>query len=153
MLWGLVIGALVKAGLGTVLTSFLSVGFLLPSLHRWRGFGPLVGFGLRFQANWLLITLREQGINAVTAVIGGVSILGLWTLATRLLQVPFTRVQFTVYRGVSGDVTSPRSGEKPAPVIMRVVRRGHPEARLLFSPAFAASSPELVPALFGGEVA
>ena len=130
------------------LTALLSVGFLLPSLRGWRGFGPLVGFGLRFQANWLLLTLRDQGVNLVTAAVGGVTELGLWTLATRLLQLPqlaFTSL-YTV--GFPAMANLLARGDDPGPAILKAVRTASIGSTLIF-PAFAASSPELLPALFG----
>lgn len=146
--WGLAAGTIVRATVGTALTALLSIGLLLPSLRGWRSFGPLVSFGLKFQANWLLIMLREQGIAAVTAAIGGLNVLGLWTLAVRLLQVPvlaFTSLYTVGFPAISNLLAR---GEDPGPVILRVVRRASIAATLAF-PAFAAASPELIPALFG----
>jgi polysaccharide transporter, PST family len=146
--WGLATATLVRATVSTVLIALLSVGFLAPSLRGWRGFGPLVSFGLRFQATPLLYVLREQGVNAVTAVVGGLGVLGLWTLASRLIQVPilaFTSLYTVGFPAMSRILAG---GEDPGPIILRVVRRASIVATLVF-PAFIAASPALVTALFG----
>jgi O-antigen/teichoic acid export membrane protein len=148
--WGLAIATVVRATVSTALISVLSIGFLTPSLRGWRGFGPLVGFGLRFQATPLLYVLREQGVNAVTAVVGGLGVLGLWTLASRLIQVPilaFTSLYTVGFPAMSRILAG---GEDPGPIILRVVRRASIVATLVF-PGFIAASPALVPALFGAE--
>jgi polysaccharide transporter, PST family len=148
--WGLAIATVVRATVSTALISVLSIGFLMPSLRGWRGFGPLVGFGLRFQATPLLYVLREQGVNAVTAVAGGLGVLGLWTLASRLIQVPilaFTSLYTVGFPAMSRILAG---GEDPGPIILRVVRRASIVATLVF-PAFIAASPALVPVLFGAE--
>ncbi len=146
--WGLATATLVRATVSTLLIALLSVGFLAPSLRGWRGFGPLVGFGLRFQATPLLYVLREQGVNLVTAVVGGLGVLGLWTLASRLIQVPilaFTSLYTVGFPAMSRVLAG---GEDPGPIILRVVRRASIVAAFVF-PAFVAASPALVPALFG----
>ena len=146
--WGLAVGTLVRAAVGTLLIAVLSIGLLLPSLRGWRKFGDLVRFGLRFQATWALTVMREQGVNAVTAAISGLTVLGLWSLATRLLQLPilaFTSLYTVGFPAMSNLLAR---GEDPGPVILKVVRRAAIGATLIL-PAFAAASPELVPALFG----
>jgi O-antigen/teichoic acid export membrane protein len=148
--WGLATATLVRATVSTLLIAVLSVGFLAPSLRGWRGFGPLVAFGLRFQATPLLYVVREQGVNLVTAAIGGLSVLGLWTLASRLIQVPilaFTSLYTVGFPAMSRILAG---GEDPAPIILRVVRRASIVATLVF-PAFVAASPALIPALFGAQ--
>jgi O-antigen/teichoic acid export membrane protein len=146
--WGFAIGTLARAGVGTILTAVLSIGLVVPSLRGWRGFGPLVRFGLKFQATWLTIVLREQGVTAVTAAIGGLNLLGLWSLAQRLLQLPvlaFTSLYTVGFPAMSNLLAR---GETAGPVILRICRRASIAATLVL-PAFAAASPELVPSLFG----
>jgi polysaccharide transporter, PST family len=146
--WGLATGSIVRAVVGTFLTASLSVGLLVPSLRGWRGFGPLIRFGLRFQASWLTLVAREQAINAVVAVIAGVTVLGLWTLANRLVQLPILAFTSLYTVGFPAMANLLGRGEDPGPIILRTVRRASIVATLVF-PAFAAASPELIPALFG----
>jgi O-antigen/teichoic acid export membrane protein len=146
--WGLATATVVKAAVGTVLIAMLSIGFLMPSLRNWRQFGELARFGLRFQATPLAIVVREQGINMVVAAVAGVATLGLWNLANRLIQMPmlaFGSLWAVGYPAMSNLLTK---GEDVGPIILRMVRRASIVAVLVF-PVFAASSPELVPSLFG----
>ena len=71
-----------------MITFVSGLGFLRPSLHGWRRFGALARFGIAFQVNWILIVLRDQGVNSITGAVGGLRTLGLWSL-TRLLQMPW----------------------------------------------------------------
>ena len=146
--WGLATGTVVRAAVATVLIAAVGIGFLMPSLRGWREFGELARFGLRFQATPLAFVAREQTLNAVVAAVAGVTVLGLWSLANRLLQVPllaFGSLWAVGYPAMSNLLAK---GEDVGPVILRTVRRASIVATLVF-PAFAASSPELVPALFG----
>jgi O-antigen/teichoic acid export membrane protein len=126
----------------------MSGGLHRPSLKGWRGYGELVRFGLRFQAGWLTLVLREQTLNVVVAAVAGVAVLGLWTLANRLLQVPLLVFGSLYVVGYPAMANLLARGEDPGPVVLRTVRRAAIAATLVF-PAFAASSPELVPSLFG----
>ena len=146
--WGLAVGTVVRAVVEVVTTGALSIGLLLPSLRRWREFGELSRFGLRFQATPLAYIGREQILNAVTAAIAGVAVLGLWSLASRLAQVPtlaFRSLWAIGYPAMSNLIAA---GEDVGPIILRTVRRAAIMGALVF-PIFAATSPELVPLLFG----
>ena len=59
----------------------------VPSYTRIRS---LLGFGFRYQAVGLLQLLRDQGVNVVVALVGGVAVLGLWSVAWRILQIPYS---------------------------------------------------------------
>src|SRR5204862_54649 len=63
-------------------------GVVRPRLG-WRRVRPLLGFGVRFQAASATGLIQEQGLNAGIAAIGSVATLGLWSLAKRLMDVPF----------------------------------------------------------------
>lgn len=146
--WGLATAAVVKAVVGTILVAALGIGLVMPSLRGWRKYGDLVRFGLRFQATPMAFVAREQTLNAVVAVVAGVSTLGLWNLANRLMQVPvlaFGSLWAVGYPAMSNLISK---GENVGPVILRTVRRAALVATLVF-PVFAAASPELIPSLFG----
>ena len=146
--WGLATGSVVRAIVGVLLQAVLSIGFLHPSLRGWRAFGELFRFGLRFQANWFAFVAREQTLNIVVAIIAGVAVLGLWTLANRLIQIPALAF-FSLYTvGFPAMANLLARGEDVGPIIVRTVRRASIVATLVF-PAFAAASPEFVPVLFG----
>jgi O-antigen/teichoic acid export membrane protein len=146
--WGLAVATVVKAGMATVLTATLGIGLIAPSLHRWREFGDLLRFGLRFSAAWLALIGREQLLNIVIAIVSGTTMLGLWALAWRVLQMPFVLFSSLYQVGFPAMANLLAHGEDPGPVISRTVRRTAISATVLF-PAVAAASPELIPFLFG----
>ena len=146
--WGLATGTVVKAVVEVGLVAALGIGLLMPSLRGWRGSGDTIRFGLRFQATPLAFIAREQSLNLVVAAVGGVSMLGLWNLANRLIQVPilaFRSLWAVAYPAMANLLAQ---GEDVAPIILRTVRRAGIVGAFVF-PVFAASSPELIPAVFG----
>jgi lipopolysaccharide exporter len=146
--WGLATGAIVKASVATVLTAVLSIGFNAPSLRGWRAYGPLVRFGLSFQASWYTLVAREQGINIVVAVVGGVTSLGIWTFTNRILQLPLVAFNSLYVVGFPAMANLLARGEDVAPIMLRTVRRAALAGTFVF-PVFAAASPQLIPAVFG----
>jgi O-antigen/teichoic acid export membrane protein len=146
--WGYAAATIARSAVSACLSAVLTIGFLAPSLRGWREERALVGFGIRFQATWLIQVLREQGVNAVTALVAGLHTVGLWTLASRLMRFPTLAFQSLYTVGFPAMANLLARGDDPRPVILRVVRRAAVGATLVF-PAFAAASPELVPALFG----
>jgi O-antigen/teichoic acid export membrane protein len=63
-------------------------GVVRPRLG-WSRIRPLLGFGARFQAVGVVNIVRDLGLNLGTVVIAGVSTLGLWNLAYRVMQLPY----------------------------------------------------------------
>jgi O-antigen/teichoic acid export membrane protein len=147
--WGLATGTVVKAAVEVGLVAVLGIGFVLPSFRGWRGAGDTIRFGLRFQASPVTIIAREQALNVVVAAVGGVTMLGLWNLANRLIQVPVLAFRSLYAIAFPAMANLLAKGEDVAPVILRMVRRAAVVGCLVFS-VFAATSPELVPAVFGG---
>jgi O-antigen/teichoic acid export membrane protein len=146
--WGLASAAIVRAAVAAlVMVRVSSIGLLRPHLS-WRRIQPLVGFGLRFQAvdaTWLV---RNQGLNVSIAAIAGVSTLGLWNLAFRLLLVPFLLVE-SLFR-VSFPTMSRLVAAKQdtAPLIERAVGMTIVGSGILLT-GLAGSAPGLVPGVFG----
>ncbi len=86
--WGLASASLVRAFTGSaVLLALLPSARLIPSLS-WARVRPLLGFGFRYQAVGVTTFLREMGTNAAIAIFAGVSALGVWSVALRILQIP-----------------------------------------------------------------
>lgn len=48
----------------------------------------VLAFGARFQAVQLVTMARDQGLNLGLAAFGGTAVLGIWSLAGRILQLP-----------------------------------------------------------------
>ena len=87
--WGLASAAVVRALAGSVLMALASpLGILTPRLEREHA-ARMLAFGIGFQAVGLAALARNQGVNLVVAAAGGEQLLGFWSLANRLLQVPF----------------------------------------------------------------
>lgn len=148
--WGLALGAIVKAVVGTLLTARLSIGFNAPSLRGWRDYGPLVRFGLTFQANWYAFVAREQCINVVIGLVAGLGTLGIWSFTNRLFQLPALAFSSLYVVGFPAMTNYLAQGGEPGPLILRTVRRASIVATLVF-PAFAAASPKLIPSIFGNQ--
>jgi O-antigen/teichoic acid export membrane protein len=123
------------------------VGLLWPRL-AWQRTKGILGYGFRFQGFFLVVTAREQALNAGIGGLGGLGALGLWTLANRILQVPFllfsslNRVFFpAMSRLVETD-------EDPRPTIERSAALVATATGLLLVP-LAGAAPALVPTVFG----
>lgn len=146
--WGLAGGQVLKAVVATVLTAALSIGFRRPSLRGWRAYGPMVRFGLSFQASYYTFVGREQGINIVVGLVGGVVPLGMWSFTNRIFQLPLVAFNSLYVVGFPAMSNLLARGEDAAPIILRTVRRAALAGSFIF-PVFAASAPELVPGVFG----
>ncbi len=86
--WSLASGAVVKAAVGALAVARLTpLGLIRPTLDV-TGVRPLLGFGARFQALGLLQLGQQVALTAGTGAVGGLTTLGLWSLAERILQLP-----------------------------------------------------------------
>jgi O-antigen/teichoic acid export membrane protein len=123
-------------------------GKLVPSLRMYRRVLGVIGFGIRFSANSLANVLYEQFKNVVIGAIGGVSALGLWSLATRMLQIPnlmYAPIHQVAFPAFSQLVAS---GRDPRPVLERVSTVSF-AASALALPAFLVAAPGLITTVFG----
>jgi O-antigen/teichoic acid export membrane protein len=148
--WGLASAFVVRAAAGSLIMFVVAPrGLVLPrfSLRDTRG---LLAFGMRFQGIGLAVAVREQAINAVTAVLASVSVLGLWTLASRVLRFPLVLFEATWRVSLPAMSRLLAAGEDPRGVIERTVARAALGTGLLLVP-LAASSPALIPAVFGAK--
>jgi O-antigen/teichoic acid export membrane protein len=102
--WGLATAVVVRAVVGSA--TVLAIGPLGPIRPRWSWshVRPLLGFGLKYQATGVLQIVQQQGLNIGIAAVAGVSVLGVWSLAWRVLQVPvllFISVNRVVFPSMS----------------------------------------------------
>lgn len=149
--WGFASGTVARAVVGTaVMAAIPGAGLRRPSFERIRDFGELASFGARFQGVWIVVVVREQLVNVVTGVSGGIGTLGLWSLANRLMQVPYAPVEALI------RVTFPTMSHLLAqkretrPLVERFARVTAVGSAIILS-AFVGSAPGLVPALFGDD--
>jgi len=146
--WSMATGTVVRAIVATFLIVALSGVRLGPSLRRMRRLGPLIRFGVPFQLTWIVQAAREQLLNVGTAIVGGVAILGQWSLATRIMQLPqllFQSVAQVAYPAMSRILAG---REEATPVLERGTRIAAIVAALSLAP-FAAAAPTIVPVVFG----
>jgi O-antigen/teichoic acid export membrane protein len=95
--WALAVASVAGTLASTLLLAAMApVGFVRPRLSI-EELRPILGFGVRFQAVDLIGLLRDQGFNTVTAALGGLGTLGLWSLSGRVLS-PGTLVFETLRR-------------------------------------------------------
>jgi O-antigen/teichoic acid export membrane protein len=146
--WGMASATVAMRLVGVLVMWRLSPAGLMRPRFSWRLIQPLLGFGLRFQganATWLV---SQQTRNVSLAAIAGVSTLGLWSLASRVLQIPslffeaFSRVSFpTMSRLVAAK-------EDVGPLIVRAVGMVAVGSGIIMT-GLVGSAPGLFPGLFG----
>jgi len=147
--WGLASAAVLQAATGSMLMTSVCPERIVRPRFSWSRTRRLLGFGLRFQAVGGVIFARDQALNVGTALFAGVSVLGLWTVARRLLEAPF--VLLAALWRISYPAMSRllSAGELPRPIIERSVRLVAAGLGVLLVP-LVGSAPALVPVLLGG---
>lgn len=146
--WGLATAVVVRAAVGSALMIAVAPAGILRPRFSWARTRPLLGFGLRVQGVGGLSVARDQALNLGTGALAGLSVLGLWTVARRLVQpgfVLFASLSRVSYPAMSRLVAA---GEETRPIIERTARLAAAGSGLLIVP-LVASSPALVPALMG----
>lgn len=146
--WGLVTAAWVRSIAGSLLMTALCPAGLVPPTASMQVLRRLLGFGFRYQAVGLVNVVRDQGLNFGTAAIAGLSVLGVWTIAYKLLQVPFLlfdslwRVSFPAMSRLHA------AGEDLVPIIERGVGLASVATGGILA-LLVSGSPALVPAVLG----
>ena len=117
--WGFAVGTAVRTVVGTLAMARLGPVGLVRPRWSWPDLRPLLRFGAKFQALVVTSLARDQGLNIGIAVVAGVSTLGVWNLAWRVLQVPLM-VFHTVGRiGYPAMSRLLGAGQDPKPVLER----------------------------------
>ena len=148
--WALALASVVRALAGSVVLFLLIPTARMIPVPSWARVRPLLGFGVRYQSVGVVHLLRDQGINVVVGLVLGVSALGLWSVAFRILQVPLLflaslwRVSFP---GMSRLVAS---RENIGDTIERVVAVVAVASGVILAPLVAAS-PALISVLLGAQ--
>jgi O-antigen/teichoic acid export membrane protein len=146
--WGLASASVVRALLGSTLMTIASPLPVLTPRPDIRTLRSMLGFGIRFQAVGLAALARTQGVNLVIVAVAGDQALGYWSLANRLLQVPFWLFQ-SLWRVSYPTMARLRAlGEDTRRVVERLARITALASGALLAP-LAASAHDLIPAMFG----
>ncbi len=146
--YGVALAAIVEATLTlAVLVHFGPVGLTRPrpSVDAVR---PLLRFGLQTQAVSLVTTVRDQGLNTLIAAVGGVAVLGIWSITFRLLQAVtlfLAALQRVAYPTLARAIAA---GEDAGRLVNKSMRLN---AIALGVPAvfLGATAPAFVPLLLG----
>ena len=81
----------------------------------------VLAFGVRFQAGWIVAVLRDQGLNATTGVIAGITTLGLWSLGQRVMQLPLL-LQDAIGRVAFPTIAHVLAWARKSPLVERAAR-------------------------------
>lgn len=146
--WGVVVATVVRPFFGVLVLQRAAPLRVLRPGRRWRVVAPLLAFGLTFQATWVLVLIRDQGINLATLALAGSATLGFWALAQRVMLVPFLLFE-SLWR-VSFPALSRliEAGHEVREDLVRALRLGGFLTGLVVVP-LAGSAPVLVPLVFG----
>jgi polysaccharide transporter, PST family len=146
--WGVALAAIARAVTGSVLMTAASpLRVITPRLGRGT-LRSMVAFGVGFQAVGLAALVRGQGVNLVIAAIAGQRALGYWSIASRLMQVPFWVFQ-ALWRVSYPTMARLRAhGEDTRLTVERFARITALLCSAMLAP-LAASAHIVVPVLFG----
>lgn len=146
--WGLATAVVVQAATTSGLMIAVAPRRTLRPHIKTKIIRELIGFGLRYQAVGALVVGRDQALNLGTASLAGVSVLGLWSVARRLLEPSF--LLFASLWRVSYPAMARliAAGEDVRPVVERAVGRVTVGSGVLVVP-LVGSAPALVPTLLG----
>ena len=116
---GVAAASIVRAVVRTLLFFRAVPGSRLSPRMHWPTVRGLLAFASRFQAGNLISLLRDQGLNMGVAAVGGLTALGLWSIAYRvqrqafLIFGPLRRVGFPALSRLRA------AGEDLEPILMR----------------------------------
>ena len=146
--WGVASAAVARSLTGSVLMTAASPLRVITPRLKLGTLRSMLGFGIGFQAVGLATLARSQGLNLVIVAIGGTATLGYWSLANRLMQVPFWVFQ-SLWRVSFPTMARLRAlGESTPLTVERFARVTALASGAMLAP-LAASAHYLVPALFG----
>lgn len=148
-----VAGALIlRSVVGTgVMVARGPLGLLVPR-WSWRRLRPLLRFGAAFQAIGVIALGRDQGVNLGVIAVAGAATLGIWSVASRLMQVPilfFEALWRVSYPAVARLLEEDQDARG---ILQRAVLQMVPLAGALLVTMTGAAA-ALVPLLFGSAFA
>jgi polysaccharide transporter, PST family len=146
--WGLVVGLVVRAAFGSALMMIVApAGFVRPIWHR-ANLRRMLRFGAQYQGISAAILGRDQGLNVATAALGSLTTLGLWSLLTRILQLPLMILSSLRRVSYPGIARLMATGEDIESVVRRTMALSCVMSGAM-AVALVGTGPALVPTLFG----
>jgi O-antigen/teichoic acid export membrane protein len=146
--WGLASGTVVRAVVGTLLLTHLSpVGWIGARFDLGR-LRSLLGFGARFQARGLVALGRDEGLNLGIVAVAGLSMLGLWSLAARVMQIPFLVFSTLLRVSYPAMARLNRAGEDLGATVDNLASMTSLLAVAVLAPLSGVAD-QLIPAVFG----
>jgi len=146
--WGLAVALVIGSVAGTAILIVAGpIGFVLPVLS-WSTSRRFLRFGIQFQAAAVTTLIRDQGLNVLAVSLGGLKVLGIWSLAVKALQAVtfvFTalfRVSFPAVARLVDSGEDPRASVQRALSISTIITG-------FVVVAVGGSAPALVPVAFG----
>ena len=148
--WGVAVGTVLGSLTAGLMTMFLIPGGRMLPLLSLRPIRDQLSYGAWVQASLSVSLIRDQGLNLGIAAIGGPAMLGIWSLAVRLLQVPYLLIM--ALSRVSFPALSKRlnAGGDAQLTVIKLLGIASVALGLVLAP-LGASSSTLVPLLFGAE--
>ena len=148
--WGVATAHLARSLAGSALMIQRSPIRILAPRIRLSVLHEILSYGLIVQASALMSLARAQGINLTTAAIAGLPVLGLYSLADRIMQIPwqiFETILRVTFPAMARLVTAGVDARSD-------IERGLRLLTVLAGPALclvAATAPLAVPTLFGSQ--
>ena len=146
--WGLASGAVVRSAVASVLLIHLTPDGWIGLRFDFSRLRALLGFGARFQARGLVALFRDQGLNLGIAAVAGLSVLGLWSLAARVMQVPFLVFSALLRVSYPAMARLNRTGEDLGVAVDGLAAMTSLLAVAVLAPLSSVAD-QLIPAVFG----
>lgn len=148
--WSVVAATVLRVLVGTVYLLWkVPEARLLP---KWNSsvLRDLLAFGAQFQLAALVVLIRDQSINVLTAALAGATVLGYWSLAQRVLSLPFLLFESLWRVSFPGMARLLEAGADPKRDIEKALSLGGVATALVVT-GLSAASPLLIPAVFGSQ--
>jgi O-antigen/teichoic acid export membrane protein len=146
--WALATGTLVRAAVTATTLARAAPEAMVTPRFSWTRSRRLLRFGAPYQAVSVMNLVRDQVFSIGVVAISGLSVLGIWAVADRIMQVPLLFFQ-SLWR-VSYPAMSRllEAGEDPRYMIERGLVLMSTATGIFISPLIG-SAPALVPAVLG----
>ncbi|HSS05099.1 MAG TPA: oligosaccharide flippase family protein [Solirubrobacterales bacterium] len=147
-IWGVAIATIIQAMIVVgLLVAIGPVGLPLPQFS-FSTIRPLLRFGLAYQTMVLIDRGRDQAVNILTAAIGGLALLGVWSVAYRIFLSIMVVLEALWQVSFPAMTRMLEAGQDARHMVDRVLRLngtafGFPAV------AVAGTAPALIPTLFG----